>query len=149
MLSSETSDSFLCYCLCVEKLTKNTIIKTYCLRICCQGTPKRAVHAEGGAVSINTKVNLRTHKSPAREIADITFRRRTMSPFPRNSFSSFYPSGYNYSNTVHLLCSIIDYWCLCLPVHRQFWGPLLLKSYVYYGVRIGKKGETTTNKCSL
>ena len=55
MLSSETSDSFLCSCLCVEELIKNTIIKTYCLRICCQGTPKRAVHAEGGAVSINTK----------------------------------------------------------------------------------------------
>ena len=30
----------------MEKLIKNTIIKTYCLRHCCQGTPKRAVHAE-------------------------------------------------------------------------------------------------------
>ena len=41
----------------MEKLIKNTIIKIYCLRYCCQGTPKRAVHAEGGAVSINnTKV---------------------------------------------------------------------------------------------
>ena len=44
---------------------KNTIIKTYCLRHCCQGTPKRAVHAEGGAVSINTKV-----KSEDTEITD-------------------------------------------------------------------------------
>ena len=43
----------------MEKLViKNTItiIKTYCLKLCCQGTPQRAVHAEGGAVSINTKV---------------------------------------------------------------------------------------------
>ena len=40
----------------MEKLIKDTINKTYCLRLCCQGTPKRAVHAEGGAVSINTKV---------------------------------------------------------------------------------------------
>ena len=39
----------------MEKLIKNIIIKTYCLRHCCQGTPKLAVHAEGGAVSINTK----------------------------------------------------------------------------------------------
>ena len=43
-------------CLCVEKLTRNIIINTYCLRHCCQDTPKHAVHAEGGAVSINTKV---------------------------------------------------------------------------------------------
>ena len=40
----------------MEKLIKKTIFKTYCLRHCCQGTPKRAVHAEGGAVSINTEV---------------------------------------------------------------------------------------------
>ena len=40
----------------MEKLIKNTTIKTYCLRHCYQGTPKRAVHAEGGAVSIHTKV---------------------------------------------------------------------------------------------
>ena len=42
---------------------KNTIIKTYCLRICCQGTPKRAVHAEGEAVSINTKVKICGHRN--------------------------------------------------------------------------------------
>ena len=35
---------------------KNTIIGTYCLRHCHQGTPTRAVHAEGGAVPIITKV---------------------------------------------------------------------------------------------
>ena len=40
----------------MEKLIKNTIIKAYHQRHCCQHTPKRAVHAEGGAVSINTKV---------------------------------------------------------------------------------------------
>ena len=38
------------------KLINNTTIKSYCLGLCCQGTPKRAVHAEGGAISINTKV---------------------------------------------------------------------------------------------
>ena len=41
----------------MEKLIKNTITKTYCLRQCCRDTPKRAVHAEGEAVSMNTKVN--------------------------------------------------------------------------------------------
>ena len=49
----------------MEKLIKNTINKTYCLRHCRQGTPKRAVHAEGGAVSINTKI-----KSEDTEITD-------------------------------------------------------------------------------
>ena len=49
----------------MEKLIKNTIIETYCLRHCCQDTPKRAVHAEVGAVSINTKV-----KSEDTEITD-------------------------------------------------------------------------------
>ena len=50
----------------MEKLIKNTIVKTYCLGQCCQDTPKRAVHAEGGAVSINTKV-----KSEDTEINDM------------------------------------------------------------------------------
>ena len=40
----------------MEKLIKNTIVETYCLRHCWQDTPKRAVHAEEGAVSIDTKV---------------------------------------------------------------------------------------------
>ena len=40
----------------MEKLLKNTIIEAYCLRHCCKDTPQRAVHAEGGAISINTKV---------------------------------------------------------------------------------------------
>ena len=49
----------------MEKLIENTIIKTFCLRHCYQGTPKRAVHAEEGAVSISTKV-----KSEDTEITD-------------------------------------------------------------------------------
>ena len=52
----ETSDCLSCSCLCVEKLIKNTTSETFCVRHCCQDTPKRAVHAEGGAVSINAEV---------------------------------------------------------------------------------------------
>ena len=72
MLWSKTSACLLCSCLCVEKLINNTIVKTFCLRHCCKGMSKRAVHAEGGAVSINTKEGkiLRTQKSPTREITD-------------------------------------------------------------------------------
>ena len=62
----------------MKKLIKNTIIKTFCLRHCCQGTPKRAVHAEGGAVSINTKVksedteitDARNHRQDAKVLRD-------------------------------------------------------------------------------
>ena len=56
--------------LCVKKLMKNTIIETYCVKHCCQDTPKRAVHAEGGAVSINTKI-----KSEDTEITDTRYYR--------------------------------------------------------------------------
>ena len=49
----------------MKKLIKNTTSETYCMRHCCQDTPKRAVHAEGGAVSINTDV-----KSEDTEITD-------------------------------------------------------------------------------
>ena len=49
----------------MKKLIKNAIIETYCVKHCCQDTPKRAVHAEGGAVSINTKI-----KSEDTEITD-------------------------------------------------------------------------------
>ena len=62
---SETSDCLLCSCLCVKKLIKNTTSETYCVRHCCYDTPKRAVHAERGAVSINTDV-----KSEDTEITD-------------------------------------------------------------------------------
>ena len=56
----------------MEKLIKNTIIETYCLRHCCKDTPKRAVHAEGGALSINTEV-----KSEDTEIPDTRNHRHT------------------------------------------------------------------------
>ena len=49
----------------MEKLIKNTINYFLLLRHCRQDTPKRGVHAEGGAVSINAKV-----KSEDTEIAD-------------------------------------------------------------------------------
>ena len=61
---SETSDCLLCSCLCVKKLIENTS-DTYCLRYFCQVTPERAVHAEGGAVPMNTDV-----KSEDTEITD-------------------------------------------------------------------------------
>ena len=62
---SETSDCLLCSCLCVKKLIKNTTSETCCVKNYCQDTPKRAVHAEGGVVSINTVV-----KSEDTEITD-------------------------------------------------------------------------------
>ena len=40
----------------MKKLIKNTTIETYCVKNCCQDTPKRAVHAAGGAVSIDTRI---------------------------------------------------------------------------------------------
>ena len=69
----ETSDCLLCSCLCVKKPMKNTTSQTYCVRHCCQDTPKRVVHVEGGAVSINTEV-----KSKDTEIADTRNHRQTM-----------------------------------------------------------------------
>ena len=49
----------------MEELIKKAIIETYCVKHCCQDTPKRAVHAEGGAVLVNTKI-----KSEDTEITD-------------------------------------------------------------------------------
>ena len=49
----------------MNKLRNNKIIETYCVKHCCQDTPKRAVHAEGRAVSINAKI-----KSEDTEITD-------------------------------------------------------------------------------
>ena len=40
----------------MKKLIKNITSETYCVRHWCQDTPKRTVHAERGAVSINTDV---------------------------------------------------------------------------------------------
>ena len=41
----------------MKKPIKNTTSETYCVRHCCQDTPKRAINAEGGAVSINKLFN--------------------------------------------------------------------------------------------
>ena len=57
----------------MKKLIKNTTSETYCMRYCCQDTPKRAVHAEGGAVSINTDV-----KSEDTEITDTRNQRHVI-----------------------------------------------------------------------
>ena len=75
----------------MEKLTNNTIIKTYCLRHCCQGTPKRAVHAEGGAVSINTKVKSEdTENTDARNHRHVSRMRQdgTAEPVSRDQINS-------------------------------------------------------------
>ena len=55
----------------MKKLRKNKIIETYCVKHCCQDTPKRVVHAEGGTVSINTKI-----KSEDTEITDTSNHRQ-------------------------------------------------------------------------
>ena len=64
---------------------KNTIIETYCVRHCCQDTPKRAVHAEGGTVSINTEV-----KSEDTEITDARNHRQCvrLDPLPHITYGS-------------------------------------------------------------
>ena len=72
----------------MEKLIKNTIIKTYCLRHCCQDTPKCAVHAEGGAVSINTKV-----KYEDTEITDSRDHRHVITALVLRAGSSCHRGG--------------------------------------------------------
>ena len=72
----------------MEKLIKNTIIKTYCLRHCCQGTPKRAIRAEGGAVSMNTKV-----KSEDTEITDTRNHRHVITVLVLRAGSSCHRGG--------------------------------------------------------
>ena len=69
----------------MKKLIKNTTSETYYVRHCCQDTPKRAVHAEGGAVTINTKV-----KSEDIEIADISLESGLKSS-PRRHLEIFVP----------------------------------------------------------
>ena len=59
----------------MKKLIQNTTNETYCVRHCCQDTPKRAVHAEGGAILINTDV-----KSEDTEIADTRNHRQSRRP---------------------------------------------------------------------
>ena len=72
----------------MEKLIKNTIIETYCLRHCCQDTPKRTVHAEGGAVSISTKV-----KPEDTEITDEINHRHVITALVSRAGSSCHRGG--------------------------------------------------------
>ena len=72
----------------MEELIKNTIIETYCLRHCCQDTAKRAVHAEGGAVSIKTKV-----KSEDTEITDARNHRHVITALVLRAGSSCHRGG--------------------------------------------------------
>ena len=67
---------------------KNTIIETYCVKHCCQDTPKRAVHAEGGAVSINTKI-----KSEDTEITDTRNHRHVITALVFRAGSSCHRGG--------------------------------------------------------
>ena len=72
----------------MEKLLEDTIIETYCLRHCCQDTPKRAVHAEGGAVSTNTKA-----KSDDTEITDAINYRHVITALVLRAGSSCHRGG--------------------------------------------------------
>ena len=65
------------------KLVNSTIIETYCLRHCCQDTPKRAAYAEGGAVSMNTKV-----ESEDTEITDARNHRHVITTLALRAGSS-------------------------------------------------------------
>ena len=57
--------------------------ETYCVRHCCQDTPKRAVHVEGGAVSIDTDV-----KSEGTEITDTRNHRHVITALVLRAGSS-------------------------------------------------------------
>ena len=72
----------------MEKLIKNTIIKICCLRHCCQDTPKHAVHAEGGPISINTKV-----KSEDTEITDARDHRHVITALVLRAGSTCHRGG--------------------------------------------------------
>ena len=67
---------------------KNTIIETYCVKHCCHDTPKRAVHAEGGAVSINTKI-----KYEDTEITDTRNHRHVITALVLRAGSSCHRGG--------------------------------------------------------
>ena len=84
----ETLDCLLCSCLCVKKLRINTASDTYGVRHCCQDTLKRAVHAEGGAVSINREV-----KSEDTEIADTRNHRHVITALVFRAGSSCHRGG--------------------------------------------------------
>ena len=68
----------------MKKLIKNTASETYCVRNCCWDTPKRAVHADGGAVSINTEV-----KSEETEINGTRNHTHTLQPKYLNRVRSY------------------------------------------------------------
>ena len=84
----ETSVCILCSYLRVKKLIKDTIIETYCVRHCCRETPKRAVHAEGGGVSMNTEV-----KSEDTEITDTRNHRHVITALVLRAGSSCHLGG--------------------------------------------------------
>ena len=67
---------------------KNRIVETYCVKHCCQDTRKRAVHAEGGAVSINTKI-----KSEDTEITDTRNHRHIITALVLRAGSSCHRGG--------------------------------------------------------
>ena len=71
-----------------EETNKNTIIETYCVKHCCQDAPKRAVHAEGGAVSINTKI-----KFEDTEITDTRNHRHVITALVLRAGSSCHRGG--------------------------------------------------------
>ena len=81
----EISGCILCSCLCLKKLINITTSETYCMRHCCQDTPKRAVHAEEGAVSINTVV-----KSEDTEITDKRNHRHVITALVLKAGSSWH-----------------------------------------------------------
>ena len=72
----------------MKKLVKNTTSETYCLRHCCWDTLKRALRAEGGAVSINTEV-----KSEDTEIPDTRNHRRVITALVLGAGSSCHRGG--------------------------------------------------------
>ena len=72
----------------MKKLTKDSTREIYCVRHCCQDTPKRAVHVEGGAISINTGV-----KFEDTEITDTTNHRHVITALVLRAGSSCHRGG--------------------------------------------------------
>ena len=72
----------------MKELIKNTTSETYCVRHCCKDTPKRAIHAEGGAVSINTVV-----KYEDTEITVTTSHRHVITALVLRAGSSYHRGG--------------------------------------------------------
>ena len=72
----------------MKKLIKNTTNETICVRRCRQDTPKRAAHAEGEAVSINTEA-----KSEDTEITDTRNLRNVITALVLRAGSSCHLGG--------------------------------------------------------